>query len=90
MAATYTFHSADDHEILAKADLRNMQKVLAKIAGSLTRHGAPRSVYVHNGGGVVGAVIIESGIWTETSPDDYHQFATRAAEKRLASGITEE
>jgi hypothetical protein len=92
MPTTYTFHRAEDHAILAMADLNNLQQVIAKIGRSLPRSGdgSPRRVYVHNGAGVVGAGLVLGGFWTDTSPDDYHQFAPKAAQQRLASGLTEE
>ena len=90
-STVYTFHSANDHAILAIAEPGNLQTVAATIARAICREddtGTKRRVYIHNGLGIISAGLCRAGRWHDILRDDYHQFDDKARTERTAAGFT--
>ena len=86
MNTTYTFHRAADHGIIATAHPDTLQAVAQNVAASLLGQGTVR-VYVHNGRGVVGALLCRGGAAHDILRDDYMQFAGAALRNRENGGV---
>lgn len=70
MTTTYTFHRADDHTILETAYPTNLQLRAQSVAVALRNQGTVR-IYVHNGRGVVAALLCRAGAAHDILRDDY-------------------
>lgn len=85
----YSFHRAEDHEILAVANPANVQEIAQLVAFSLT--GAAdqtRRAYIHNGRGIVGAGLCRKQAWHDTLREDYMHLDPHARLKRTEYGLS--
>lgn len=88
MATTYSIHSAYDHSIVATASGVTLRRIAQEVAQEWTRDSdATLRFYVHNGKGVVAAMMARNGTAHDTLRDDYMRFAAKAAAKRAAAGL---
>jgi hypothetical protein len=86
MTTTYTFHRAADHGIIATAHPDTLQAAAQNVAASLLGQGTVR-VYIHNGRGVVAAMICRDGAAHEVLRDDYRKFDGAARAARVSQGL---
>ena len=86
MTTTYSFHRAADHSILDTATPVNLQLVAQNVAAALAREGTVR-VYVHNGRGVVAALLCRDGAAHDILRDDYMAFDGAARWTRSHYGL---
>ena len=84
MTTVYTFHAAYDHSVLYLADPSNLQEVAQKLPLTESLHG--KRVYVHNGKGVVAALLVKPHGAFDILRDDYLQFDGKARDKRAEMG----
>lgn len=87
MTTTYSFHRAADHTIIDIAKPANLQLKAQAVAGALRHRGTVR-IYVHNGRGVVAALLCRDGAAHDILRDDYMAFDDRARDERTAFGLT--
>lgn len=86
MTTIYSFHRAYDHSIAEVADPINLQaraQSLCKLQGN---HGA--RFYVHNGRGVVAALLVKPHGVFDLLREDYMIFDGAARTERTAFGLT--
>lgn len=86
MLTTYTFHRADDHAILETADPANLQLRAQAVAAVLRDQGTVR-VYVHNGRGVVAALLCRGGAAHDILRDDFMRCDGAARRTRERRGL---
>lgn len=86
MTTTYSFHRAADHSIIDTATPVNLQLVAQNVAAALAREGTVR-VYVHNGRGVVAALLCRGGAAHDILRDDYMAFDGAARWTRSHYGL---
>lgn len=86
MTTTYSFHRAYDHSIVCLANPVNLQGVAQDLAKDTSNHG--KRIYVHNGLGVVAALLVKPHGAFDVLRDDYLQFDYIARDKRTAYGLT--
>lgn len=86
MTTTYSFHRAYDHSIVETADPANLQAR----AGGLCFHKANigERFYVHNGRGVVAALLVKHHGVFDLLRDDYLQFDGAARWTRAHYGLS--
>lgn len=83
---TYTIHAAYDHAIVETANPSNLQETVAQfVAKASTNQG--KRFYVHNGLGVVAAVLVRNFKAFDVLRDDYMAFDAKAREQRTEAGI---
>lgn len=85
MTTTYSFHRAYDHAIVDTADPVNLQRRAQALAGVSANHG--KRFYVHNGRGVVAALLVKPHGAFDLLRDDYLRFDGVARYKRTAFGL---
>lgn len=87
MTTVYTFHRAEDGEILATGNVENLQQVAATVARNLATDGirSDRYVHVHNGRGIICTGLCRGGEWRDMPQTNYSSEPT-AREKRAAAG----
>lgn len=89
---TYTFHDARDHSIVAQtSDVAvtsdtSFPAVCKNIAERFKDQGT-RRFYVHNGSGVVAALMTRDGNPTQVLHQDYRGFSAKAITARSECGI---
>ena len=86
MLTTYTFHRADDHAILDTAEPANLQLRAQTVAAALRDLGTVR-VYVHNGRGVVAALLCRDGAVHDILRDDFMRCDGAARRTRERRGL---
>ncbi|KPQ16710.1 MAG: hypothetical protein HLUCCO18_07610 [Rhodobacteraceae bacterium HLUCCO18] len=84
-ATTYSFHRAYDHAVVEVADPVNLQLRAQSLARLTANHG--KRFYVHNGRGVVAALLVKPHGALDVLRDDYLQFDGRARDERTAFGL---
>lgn len=84
---TYSFHRADDHAILDIANPANLQLRAQAVAGALRHRGTAR-IYVHNGCGVVSALLCRDGFAHDILRDDFMCCDDGARRTRDHYGLT--
>lgn len=84
---TYTFHLAYDHSIVATAQPGTLQEVASKLYEVVPNASQTTRLYVHNGLGVVAAVLVRHCITHDILRDDYRKFDAEARAKREAANI---
>jgi hypothetical protein len=87
MPTTYSFHRADDHSILDTANPVNLQHVAQNVASRLRPQGTVR-LYVHNGKGVVAALLCRAGAAHDILRDDFMRCDDAARWTRDHYGLT--
>ena len=87
MTTTYSFHRASDHAIIDIARPDNLQLKAQTVAAALRHQGTVR-IYVHNGRGVVAALICRDGVAHDILRDDYMGFDGTARWTRDHYGLT--
>lgn len=83
---TYTFHDAADHSIIAMANPSNLQTNAQSCARALEHRGTAR-IYVHNGRGVVAALMCRGGVAHDILRNDYMLFDDQARAVRASAGL---
>lgn len=87
MTTTYSFHRASDHAIIDIAHPGNLQLKAQAVAGALRHQGTVR-IYVHNGRGVVAALLCRDGLAHDILREDYMSFDGAARWTRDHYGLT--
>ena len=85
---TYSIHDARDHSIVATANPGTLTEVAKQVGVDFADQGT-RRFYVHNGVGVVAAILCRDGSAHETLRDNYRKFDESAKAVRAAKGIVE-
>lgn len=86
MTTTYSFHRAYDHSIVETADPQNLQLRAQSLCSHKTNHG--ERFYLHNGRGVVAALLVKPHGAFDLLRDDYLQFDAAARWTRAHYGLT--
>lgn len=87
MTTTYTAHDARDHSVVATFGINDdTVEVLTKVAEAFKDQGT-RRFYIHNGAGVVSALLARDGKMTQILRDDYIQFSAKGRNARAECGI---
>lgn len=86
MTTTYSFHRAYDHAIVELADPTNLQARAGGLCQLQGNHGA--RFYVHNGRGVVAALLVKPHGVFDLFREDYLQFDGAARRERTAFGLS--
>ncbi|MFZ5961999.1 hypothetical protein ACOXXX_03530 [Thalassococcus sp. BH17M4-6] len=85
-ATTYSFHRAYDHSIVEVADPVNLQQRAQSLCAVRANHG--ERFYVHNGRGVVAALLVKPHGAFDVLRDDYLRFDPEARWTRDHFGLT--
>lgn len=82
---TYSIHRAHDHSVVGTASGINLQHRAQVLSEDAANHG--KRFYVHNGKGVVAAMLVKPHGAFDLLRDDYLQFNPKAREHRAALGL---
>ncbi len=82
---TYSIHRAYDHVVVVTASGINLQTRAQALTEEAANHG--KRFYVHNGKGVVAAMLVKPHGAFDLLRDDYLQFNPKAREHRAALGL---
>lgn len=82
MTTVYSFHRADTHRIIDTAVPANLRIKAAKIAERINGKPHNRTVYVHNGLGVVAVGFCRDGVWQDSECWPYMVFDDQARAER--------
>jgi hypothetical protein len=85
MLTTYSIHRAYDHSIAGTASGVNLQSRAQALAEDAANHG--HRFYVHNGKGVVAAMLIKPQGAFDVLRDDYRKFDTKARAVRADANL---
>lgn len=84
---TYSIHNAYDHSIVRTFDVDDDTKAISlSIAEEFESKGTCR-FYVHNGVGVVSAIMTRDGMARQIVRDDYMKFSPKAIEARTEANV---
>lgn len=86
MLTTYSIHRAYDHSIAMTASGVNLQSRAQALAEDAANHG--RRFYVHNGNGVVAAMLVKPQGAFDILRDDYRQFDAKARAVRADANLS--
>jgi len=86
MLTTYSIHRAYDHSVILTASGINLQTRAQSLCDDDANHG--RRFYVHNGKGVVAAMLVKPHGAFDVLRDDYRQFDAKARAVRLTENLT--
>lgn len=82
---TYSIHRAYDHSIIVTASGINLQTRAQALSEDPANHG--KRFYVHNGKGVVAAMLVKPTGAFDLLRDDYLKFNEPARTARAAQGL---
>ncbi|WP_422002361.1 hypothetical protein [Roseovarius mucosus] len=82
---TYSIHRAYDHSVVVTASGINLQTRAQALTEDAANHG--KRFYVHNGKGVVAAMLVKPHGAFDLLRDDYLQFNQKARDLRAALGL---
>lgn len=82
---TYSIHAAYDHSIIVTASGVNLQSRAQALSGDAANHG--KRFYVHNGRGVVAAILVKPHGAFDVLRGDYLQFEQQARAARSGMGL---
>lgn len=82
---TYSIHRAYDHSVVVTASGINLQTRAQALTEDAANHG--KRFYVHNGKGVVAAMLVKPNGAFDLLRDDYLQFNQKARDLRAALGL---
>jgi hypothetical protein len=82
---TYSIHRAYDHAVVVTASGINLQTRAQALSEEPANHG--KRFYVHNGKGVVAAMLVKPHGAFDLLRDDYLQFNQKARDLRTALGL---
>jgi len=84
---TYSIHNAYDHSIVRSFEVdQDTTAISLSIAQDFEGEGTCR-FYVHNGVGVVAAIMTRDGMARQIMRDDYMKFSAKALEARNQAGV---
>lgn len=86
MLTTYSIHRAYDHSVALTASGVNLQSRAQALAEDAANHG--KRFYVHNGKGVVAAMLVKPHGAFDILRDDYRQFDAKARAVRVAANLS--
>lgn len=85
MLTTYSIHRAFDHSIALTASGVNLQSRAQALAEDTANHGM--RFYVHNGKGVVAAMLVKPHGAFDILRDDYRKFDAKARALRIEASL---
>lgn len=85
MLTTYSIHRAFDHTIAVTASGVNLQSRAQALAEDAANHGM--RFYVHNGKGVVAAMLVKPQGTFDILRDDYRKFDAKARALRADANL---
>jgi hypothetical protein len=86
MVTTYSIHRAYDHSIAVTASGVNLQSRAQALAEDVANHG--HRFYVHNGKGVVAAMLVKPHGALDILRDDYRKFDAKARAVRANANLS--
>lgn len=86
---THTIHFADDHSVMASAELDDLDQEVHDMAAKdrEAAEGAARRYYIHDGAGVTGAFLTQGGAAQQIAANGYKSSDANARAARAAYGI---
>lgn len=85
MHTTYSIHRAFDHSVVLTASGINLQTRAQSLCEDDANHG--KRFYVHNGKGIVAAMLVKPHGAFDIPRDDYRKFDAKARAARTAFGL---